>query len=445
MANLAAKPNLEWKQVFSELEHSLKSGQAKQVRDELRKYPSNIIPQEWAGRFASLARRSGIPGIAVKMLHPLLRLSSGKLAGGWELEKAEYAASLIEIGVLTEAEDLLEQLGADNDLNLFLLKSRVYIVQRNYRPLLLPLEKLVRQHRQEKTVAVYQAKMDFAFALIQERLFDQADALIEELLEAFSEPEYAVWLGNTFLLASQSALYRNLLSTAQRHIYSAQAVFKGKGSYHEFNACKWAAIHSLLESKGDEQERAELKKVRVRAKELGLWESLRDCDRFEANTCVNVEQLLYVYFGSPFSHFQKRLLAEFGKPVKVPEDYYFHFDPTYKSEETIDVNSGQITRDIGDAIVQQLPISFAGHVPAQKVLQVLARDFYAPFSYGALWSALFPREAFHPKDSLLRVKGMIAELENWFAEHQVRIEVKSDRNAFRLVSGYPISLKIHKP
>lgn len=445
MANLAKKQNFDWKKVFDELELHLKSGQSKQVRDELRKYPSESIPHEWVGRFASLARRSGIPGIAVKNLHALLRLPTGKLAGGFEKEKAEYAASLIEIGVMSEAEDIIDQLNAEEELELFLWKVRVLFSQRNYRPVLSPLEKLVRQHRHDKNGAIYQAKMDLAFALIQERVFDQADALADDLIEEFIQPEHAVWRGRALLIAAQSALHRNLLGTAQRHIYSAQAVLKGKGPYHEFYARQWLVIHNLLESGAAEPERTELKKVRVMAKELGIWEAVRDCDHFEAKITGNIEQHMHVYFGSPFPYYQKRLISELGKEVKIPEYYYFNFDSTHKAEEMLDVTTGQVTRDIGDANVQSLPISFAGHAPAQKLLQTLASDFYAPFSYGALWDSLFPHAAFHPKDSLLRVKGMVAELENWFMEHQVRIEIKSERNAFSLASSHPISLKIHRP
>src|SRR4051812_11485291 len=86
----------------------ISAGNAKKALLELSSLRRARVPREYALRVASLARRAALPGLAVRVLNPIVRPSRRSPVTATSEETAEYAACLIRIGVGEEASTLLE-------------------------------------------------------------------------------------------------------------------------------------------------------------------------------------------------------------------------------------------------------------------------------------------------------------------------------------------------
>src|SRR2546430_1421867 len=89
------------------VERLIREGKIAPAQRVLGQLAREKIPRASLARYAGLARRAGLPGLALRWLVPVVRPSPRRPAQAAPSETIEYAASLIRLGATAEALALL--------------------------------------------------------------------------------------------------------------------------------------------------------------------------------------------------------------------------------------------------------------------------------------------------------------------------------------------------
>lgn len=430
------------RQFITDIEGLIRGGKTRDARHKLSKIETEKIPRAAILPLAILARRSNLPHLALKLLHPVVRRSIEPPAT--VAEKGEYAASLSFIGAGPEAYQLLEDLDPSNCPEILLYRSFALFSVWNYKASITYLEKYTTMPDLDPYKRLV-GKLNLAAAMVNERLLPPAEALLNELANATEKDNLKLLRGNVYELQAQVALLRGFYSTAEKHLFGAEDHLKETGGIYSLFVRKWRAIVKL---KSDESEagRAEglkmLKLIRLEAVKRCHWETVRDCDRHQAFTEKNLELFFQVYFGTPYEGYRRRLLKEYPGELKVPGHYFLKFKPHFEPRTFVDVVTGEINKRTSGDPVPKIVASLGEDLELLKTFQALAKDYYAPIRLPSLFSSVFSGEFYVPGKSSAKAYRMVQKLRAWFEERKLPIQINEFQSFYSVTANDTVALKI---
>lgn len=421
---------MNFEALLAETETALRAGNRDLARTGLLKIKGKAVPRSKARHFATLARRAGLLNLALQIMLPIVRPKTtlGKRASAEEI--STYALVLLGFGAIQECSALLSSAQDQSNPDILMAHAFAAIKTWDYAKATLYLEQYIKSEVPNdylKTVA----KVNLAasqIALGGEAHLAIGHRLLIELQEKTSREGWTLLNSNAIELSIQ-------LAVQNRDWLACDELFS-RANASELFTQKWRAISEVLRNQGNRDGLLQLKKVRELAVEQGHWETVRDCDFHQSIATKNNDLALHVYFGTPFPTYRKRLRDSTIAWLEIPE--------LYRHPLSLNVNSGPtrvfqlaIGREIENQSVA-LPIGKSLHT----ALQILASDFYRPFSIGTLFSESFKEEYFNPESSPRRVAFLIHRLRNWFEEHSVPIDISSDRDGYRLLGIEPYEIEL---
>lgn len=341
---------------------------------------------------ANLAWRAGRPDLGVSFLGPLVRATRRSPARADDREKAEYAACLVKLGAPDEAMELLSTLDARAVPVASLYLGFALVARWDYGAAVAPFA----AYAESRGLDPYQrlvAELNVAASLVQERRLTEAEARLARVLDEARSPRDALVRSYALQLAGESALLGRDAIAARARLDEALALVD-PASLYGFLARKLGAIASLMRSGGSRDSRRELDAIRREARRRSHWETLRDCDRYEAITTGNRALLLGLYFGTPFAPFRERLVREAPDGFVPPEVYLRRLGPRGRTRAVLDV---AIAECDGRGLV------CAGSV-AHRALVALASDAYRPFTVASLFARIFAGQHWSPDTGPARVR-----------------------------------------
>ena len=92
------------------IEDSIRRGDLKTARGELRRLCARRVPRTEAAPLANLAYRAGLPELGLRLLGRIVRPPPRVATRATAAEKAEYAVCLIRLGASEEARWLLDEI-----------------------------------------------------------------------------------------------------------------------------------------------------------------------------------------------------------------------------------------------------------------------------------------------------------------------------------------------
>jgi hypothetical protein len=254
--------------------------------------------------------------------------------------------------------------------------------------------------------------VNLASALVSARLFDEANLLLNPLIESESTGGNKRLLGNCYELRAQTHFHQNQILKAEEDLSSALAIFKQTNAYDEILVQKWRAI---IESHKNGSI-LPLKNFKEFAIKRAHWESVREIDLYQIKTCFNQKDFDYLYFGTPYSSFRNRLKLE---TQSIPSLNYYIGD-------TKGLQLSLATGEYGANDVQTM------NHKLQTLLTILCDDFYSPLSIGHIFTKIYPNEYFDIESSPLKVRQLVSRLRKWFNINKIKASILETDGRYRL-------------
>ncbi len=419
---------------LARIDKLIRAGNGAEAQQTLEKLTKDKLPRNDLTAASALAWRCNRPLIGIRLLNPIVRPSHRRPNEATDTERIEYAACLIKIGATDEALKLLASIESKTYPRRLLIEAFGYISQWRYQSALPLLTKYIASPgvtRYDKTVG----KVNLAEALIHERHDQQALSLLRELLHDSSAQRLNLVLGKVLELSAQYWIFKKKYSEAEAYLDKAQKQLNESQSLDSFFVRKWRGLMEYSSQKGKGEAKAKLDVIRAEALERSHFETIRDCDRFEAILTKEEPLAQKLFFGTPFESFRDQLQADWGKELNGETHFLWQLRPEEAKRPSLDLF------EISPSFALELKPGQLLH----RLLSTLCRDFYRPFRVATLHSYLYPAEFFNPTSSPARIHEAVKRLRNWLEKHKLGVDIEEDTGTYRLSANKPFSIKVPSP
>ncbi len=401
---------------------------------------------------AGLARRLSLPELGIKLLAPLVRPAPRKIMVPTVEEKAEYAANLVRLGVLTEAHEILSELPPHP--RHFFFRALAHIAEWNYEEARKNLQSYLKFSESDpyETLVV---KVNLAHSLFFNQQFAEAETLLANLRAQTAREEKWLLHVNVLERSAQLTIKLQHWKEAQSYLTQAQHLLKSTDSIDELLIKKMTAIFELMKSGGSTESQEKINLVKQEAQKKRRWETVRDCDFHRAKVTDNEELRLHLwhhlYFGTPYKFYRQMLMTEFSiSPSSLPDQYIWQIGAEKKKQSAADYFETD-TCDMGSFNVTTGENTFGTKFlkqgqAQQRLLQVLAADFYRPKKAIELFSLIYPNEHFIQGHSQDRFFQACTRLRHYFCSQKIPLMIVENFGFFKLVARdkFQIKMIVHR-
>lgn len=410
-------------------------GHTAEARTRLLRLAARPAARDHAAELARLACRAGLPGLGLRLLHPIVRPSARVRREASPVEKSEYALCLIKAGALEEGVALLDEVDPREAPEALMNRVSALVACWNYRDTIPLIERYLRTPRLSPYARLV-ARVNLAAALVYERRHREATPLLRELLYTASLRKFSLALSRAMELSAESFLAQGKIDRARSFLDEAGRRLPDGTSIDALFVRKFLAIASVIETGAGGRARAALRAVRDEAVARGHWETARDCDRVEAVARRDQKLVARVYFGTPHAHYRERLLADLGKGFRVPEEYVWKTGGDGKARGRVDLLTGEVS-PAGKGLTP-------GSV-LQRLLLALAADLYRPTRLAGIHARVYPDRFFNPVSSPRMIYDGIARLRAWLHEQRLPLAVEERDGFYSLRGEAPCELRFASP
>ena len=227
---------------------------------------------------------------------------------------------------------------------------------------------------------------------------------------------YRALLATSLEYSAQLAICRGELSRARDFLADSQAIHSSANALGSLFTLKWRAIIRLRQEGAAAL--GEIEQVRRRAREIGHWETLRDCDHHVATVLGSKEIFGRVFCGTPHVAYRQSLLAAAPAGWQPPATYAWssgsHGSPDSPPYSLFDLHRGHGRTRLPPAKI------------LQRLLALLSRDFYRPVPVASLFARLHPDEFYHPETSPARVHQYVRRFRQWAEVRRIGLGIRFD-------------------
>lgn len=381
----------------------IRRGQIAPAAHALREIPFAELAPALRPRFAALARRANLVALSLKALAPSIHGVRAATA----IEKLEYAAGLLRLGLRREALATLGQ------LHLPLARLHLafgHFAEWDYAAAIPHLETFIAA----PGLTEYQRLIgcvNLAAALAATHDRTRARVLVEDTMRASHALEHARIRANLREIRAQIDIAEGDFERAGRDLEAAREAI-GADAPDALLIEKWSAIAHAFKT-GDVAHLAMFRERALRARE---WESVREADYFRLRIAFDPGLLAHLWFGTPHRAYRARLERELGRP----------------DTNRLLWGDGP-ARDLTDEL---------GSFTLERVLSSLTRDLYRPALLGLIFEEVFPTERFDIFSSPNRVHQSLWRLRARLAKLRVPLVITHDDAGYALARSGPIALVI---
>lgn len=379
------------------------------------------VPREWLAEVASLAWRARLPELGMKLLAKAVRSPQDVplKQRALPLEKVIYAGCLTQLGAVDEAHSLVDSVDP-NDCPLALFVRMTALVSRwEYGAAIPVIEEYLRRKPDPYRVLI--ARVNLAASFVFEGEAASARDLLDALERELASTRNGRLLAYVHELASLLAWQERDLKRMRESLARAEGILAGGEATDALMRRKWEAVLALTETPSAGSLK-QLHAVKNSAHRQEHWETVRDCDMFEAVLMRNESLLHHVYFGTPFENYRRRLLLRYESPGPLPDRYDW---------------------ELGKVSARSPVLSLVNPEGAYlRFLAYLASDFYRPQTTGALHARLYPRDYFNPDSAPLKIRQLILRVRRWCAGEKVPVKIQAGRDGYRVQSSSAFVLTV---
>jgi tetratricopeptide (TPR) repeat protein len=415
---------IQWSEIVSQLETMVIAGQHQKCRDILEHYNPRKIPRNYVLSISQIAWRTNSYLFALKALRHLIYPINPLTTVASPQEKIIYATSLASLGATGEAIQILSKVVESNSepSALFHLAS-THMFNWNYQAAIPYLKKYILE---EKTTPYQRlvGKINWAAALIHLEDWVDARKILDEVQAACEVETYGLLLGNCWELRAQIEIFQQNYSVALDHLQKSLSYLKNQSGNYLLYAEKWIAICNCLNASNENSKNdsiANLDQIRKKAVNAKHWNTLRECDLFEALVLKDEYLFRKVLIGTPSEMYRKRVRKIFKSNAISIGHYSLYIRTAYSQ-----VPNSRVEFDPHKELFKK-PSLYA-------LFEALCQDFYQPQTIGMLFQKVYFKEKFNPFTSPARVLQLLRRLNLWFEKKRVSLAVDFVKSEFQLTS-----------
>ncbi len=412
---------LKLSELYDKIDELINAHEIDQAKYLLVRLEVKSLPEKSRGKFAGLARRSGMWKLALRILQPNV---FGVGAPDPD-DISEYASSLRRLGLINQSLILLNR--TPESPKKHLNKSFCFIHLWNYPAAQKELE-LYLAYPDLSLKEQLVGKVNLLACYIENQEFDRATHFLNEF-----EDECAVHSPH-LLLNCQETRGQILIKTGQaeqaiRVLEEARTKTRRQQHHTSLFIDKWLLIARFLTGDVGPQS-PEVLQFKQSVRTAGFWEVLRDFDWQLAKIFQDQNLMRYIYFGTPFDGFRKIMIAEVGK--QVFQNSYLQINGEFEQPHS---------KAFDPFAFNQIPMAYGKAV--HRLLMLLLSDLYSPFSVVRIFNSLFPNELFDPSTAPKKVYRSLEQLKEGVEENSLPMELISTSKGYRLRVGKNQALWIH--
>lgn len=378
------------------------------------------IPPEALPKLAALARRAQLPHLALKLLHPIVRPGKTPIRKATEQDKAEYAVTLLRVGAVSEANELLKQVSSASVPEVLLFQAMSHMKVWDYAgaiPLLRQYLTLSLSDYERVT-----GTLNLAASLLFTKRFVEARALLNSCINESTINKYSLLKANSIRLLGVLECLCGDFESSLFFLNQAHTLLKPLGGMDQFLTQKWMYIAEYLRAQGDLRATLNLMSFRERAKKNRQWETVRDIDYYILSVTKDENLFQFLYFGSAPAAFKRRL-QELCPQFVVPPSYRRNF-PEHSSQ----------TSRVCDLFSKEISSPLKEGKSLHRLLCALTSDFYAPLNVIDLYDKVFAGEYYAHGISEYRVRQAVKKLRKWLAVYFPGVIIVHQEGGYRLHS-----------
>ncbi len=412
------------------LEEQIRANTAPEIGQYI-KSQNYDVPRSLAARYANLLRRMGGAKYAVTLLNPIVRSETKKPTIE---EIIEYASCLCRMGLIEESLVLLNSIANEPHVEIQYELAAAHMSKWEFSKSIPYLLKYLK-FKGLSTYKICVGEINLATAYMYTNEMEKADSLLQKLITKTQKNNFNLLWGNALELRGEIALVdRDFDRAMELFKESAEKLQSANPRYRLYQEL-WKVIIQMLRENGSKSSLAECDQLRKKIAEIQDWNSLREIELYKAVVTNDVGSITYLYYGTSYLEYRKRVLLTWGKPLKVDDEYYDRkIGPgAAQAKKVFDVAAG---KDVQTGA--QLKVGQNMH----RLVQVLTTDFYAPFLTTRIFSLLFKDAFYNPTTSPKQVHQLVKRLNDWFSENKIPLVVKYGNSGYRLRAESAYVLRI---
>lgn len=428
MAGKISEGIADWEKKAESLELLLVNSQQQICREQLDLILVPSIPRSLTSRFAQIANRAENSILALKILYKHIHTKNLKQLATAQ-EKLIYVHALLNLGAIDEAHAILDTIDSKAEHEVLFHKALAYFGQWDYSKSI----PLLKSYLQSKTLNPYRrliAEVNLAAAYVAEFSWILALAKLEKIEEDCKVGNYLLLLGNILELKAQVYFFQKNYDQALIYLNQSREILKDQKGIYLFYVEKWIVFCHMFKSK----DISALAQLREQSRDSNYFETLRECDLFEALIEQDETLIRKVIMGTPSEPYRRRVRHLFHRTVKMQGQFNLQLGPaTSDSVSLFDPFSGTDRQ-----------IILAENPQLLALYQALTLDFYRPSYLGYLFTSVYPDEKFNPTTSPPRVLQLLKRLDRWFKDQNVPLYIRFKKSEFSLGSNRNINIAIHR-
>jgi len=415
--------DLNFIELRQKCESWLREGKGSSVVHALSSLNVRQIPRSDRRPLAILARRANLVSLGLRILSPVVHAERNSYRPDVrEEEWAEYGILLCQIGSRQEGLKILNKIRAVEFPDALLYRAFCHFNQWEYREALPLLEEYCRHPK----LTPYQRAIGAINLVLANASCGNDDFAFHELekLQAqFKMDNYSRLLANSIELKAQIEIKRGRYSEAHACLEQASQILSEDITSDQLFVEKWKSVLRSIKTKDPQH----LHRFRKTAQEKGGWESVRECDFYLYKLQFDEPIFQFLYFGTPFESYRKRLLE------------IAHSDPGTEyllgtGASLFELRSGEFNGQTGLNLGKKI----------HQFLALMLSDFYKPFQLGSVFSRVFPGENFNIFSSASRVHQLVFRTRKILKESQLPLSIIERDGCYHFHLAPGCRIRIHR-
>jgi len=407
---------------LEELDRLIRAGDMRGAREAIVRVPVNQVPRHQMTKCAALARRAGAVKWGLRLLAPIVRPKNKVPFAATSSEIAEYAVLLQRNGSLAEAWGLLENPKLEGRPEVLLYRCYVLFNRWQYDQSL----PLLRAYVASEGITDYQrhiGRVNLLAAAIHCDEVQEVEFLIEYLERELRSQKHWRLLGNVIENSCFWNLMKGNFVGAAADLVRARKLLAEDATLDSQYLLLWEKLLQLYQT-GDS---SPLQIFREQARIGGRFEIQRDADFHHLRVHFDPARADFLFVGTPYSFYRKRLVQEFKKWTPPAGSYLW--------------GEGSQRYDLTQGTFNGAPVIEGGSLSA-KLLQSLSADFYQPRRVAGIFADLYPDQYFDIDSSPMRVHKVISRTKEQLAKFEVPLLIKNGKFGVRLEKSDELSVNV---
>ncbi|MGZ3791619.1 MAG: tetratricopeptide repeat protein [Bdellovibrio sp.] len=405
--------------LLKQADDDIRKGDSKSARTiALQLVPSvGLLNSRAKISLGNILRRSGLYKLSAKVLFPLVRgekMAIDDLSGQAIIE---YSGALNQMGLVSEARELLIPLQSQPQALLQIGLS--YFQEWDHESAIPFLEKIVSKNKDiseyELLVATVNLHIAYSFSASEKILLSE----MMDLKARLQSRDLILLNGVVQQIIGRYWTNQKNYIEARKAFAEGQAMLSKMMTQDHLILRKWLLVNETIGGNDLSKQIADWKKLKEDALGAANFETVRECDYYCGTLFNDQKTLSFCYHGTPYKSYRQRfsLLPE-PAGIKLWKD------------QKISCTEFENQISLDDHI-----FSHNSNLPPKLIrntFRALISDFYKPMTVARLFKKIYPNDYWNPHSSPLLIRQALFRLRAYLAQEADDILIKCNHGYFEI-------------